>query len=644
MPRGPSTRRSFSAIVAVVLTTSLASGCSLFESEPDPADTARALASGLAKADLTGVTLTGTTAAQATTFVTEAYEDLGDLRPAVAVTQVLRDDEGTSATATLRTTWDVSPTDPDWTYDTQVSLTLVEDAWRVRWTPTIVAPELAADEALDLVRTWPQRADIVDRDGTKLMTEREVANVGIDKTKVSGEAARRSARALAEIVGIDGRAFADRVAAAGPKAFVGAITLRVGDPLLSDEVDRIDAIDGALRVPAMQVLGPTRTWAAPVLGRVAEATAEQIEKSDGVLEPGDTVGQNGLQLRYDERLRGRPGVAVHAVKRGADGSALDKRELFAEPSEEAEPLTVTLDEEAQTAAEKSLAGQTKRPTALVAVKVSTGEILAAAVGPGAEGAPLALAGKEAPGSTFKIASALALVRQGATAQTDLPCTDTLTVNGRVFGNYSRYPAAQLGDIPLRRAMAYSCNTAFISQHEKVSQDDLVSAAQSLGMGEDLELPFTGFLGSVPPTDDVVEHAASFIGQGRIEASPLTMALVMASVMKGETVRPRLVVTDESLPAPARPLEADEAEVLRETLRAVVTEGSGRVLQSVGVEYAKTGTAEFGTTNPPRTHAWMVAGRGDIAVAAYNEEGPSGTSHAAPFIVDFLRTYDAADAD
>ncbi|MDV3220994.1 penicillin-binding transpeptidase domain-containing protein [Intrasporangium sp.] len=638
MRRGPSTTRTIAAALGLVLATSLTAGCSLFESDPDPADAARALAAGLAKGSLAGVALAGTTADKATTFVADAYEDMGELRPSVTVQDVVTAEEGTTATATLHTTWDVSESAEDWTYDTEIDLRLVEDAWQVAWSPSLVAPELAADETLDLARKWPRRADIVDRQGRKLMTEREVAYVGIDKTKVSGDAAARSARELAEVVGVDGKNFADRVAAAGPKAFVDAITLRVSDPALTDNIDRIDAIEGALRVPAMQVLGPSRTWAAPILGRVADATAEQIEKSEGALEPGDTVGQNGLQLRYDERLRGRAGLAVHAVKHGADGSVLDKRELFAEPSEEAEPLTVTLDEDAQTAAEEALADQTKHPTALVVVKVSTGEVLAAAVGPGTEGAPLALAGKEAPGSTFKIASTLALVRGGATAQTEVPCTDTLTVNGRVFGNYSKYPSSELGDITLEKALAHSCNTAFISQHEKVSQDDLIRAAESLGMGEDLELPFTGFLGSVPPTDDVVEHAASFIGQGRVEASPLTMAVVVASVMKGETVRPRLVDTDESLPAPATPLQADEAEVLRTAMRAVVTEGSGKVLQSVGVEYAKTGTAEFGTTNPPKTHAWMVAGRGDLAIAAYNEEGPSGTTHAAPFIIDFLEAY------
>ncbi len=222
------------------------------------------------------------------------------------------------------------------------------------------------------------------------------------------------------------------------------MTLRQTDPVLERNGAAIAKVKGALTVPTMQVLGPSRTWAAPILGTVGEASAEQIKASKGTLEAGDSVGQTGLQYRYDAQLRGTPGLAVHAVKRGADGSILDKRELFAEPSTDGKPLTITLDQKAQTAAEAALAQQTAHPTALVAVRVSTGEILAAAVGPAANGSTLALAGKEAPGSTFKIVSSLANVRKGATADTPLPCTPTLTVNGRQFSNYTTYPAAHLG--------------------------------------------------------------------------------------------------------------------------------------------------------------------------------------------------------
>lgn len=629
--------------LVLVSLTSLAvgassAGCSMFSSPPEPGDTARALASGLSTGNLGGVAFGNTTPAKATAFVANAYKGVGSLRPTVSVSKVSHSDGSDRATATLATRWDVSASPTDWTYRTEVGLKLVDDQWKVTWSPDVVAPQLAADETLDLTRRFPRRADILDAAGGKIMTEREVATVGIDKTKVSGAEAAASAKALAALLGIDPARFASKVSSAGAKAFVAGLTLRATDPVLIRNGPAIAKVKGAISVPSMQVLGPSRTWAAPILGSVGEATAEQIAKSKGTLKAGDTVGMSGLQYRYDTQLRGTPGLAVLAVKRGADGSVLDKRELFAEVSKEGQPLKLSLDQNAQNAAEAALAGQTAHPTALVAVRVSTGEVLAAAVGPGAAGAPLALAGKEAPGSTFKIASSLALVRKGATAATPLPCTDSLTVDGRQFGNYTDYPKDKLGDIAMQTALAYSCNTAFISQHTKVSQDDLIQAASSLGMGEKLDLPFTGFLGSVPPTDNTVEHAASFIGQGRVEASPLTMALVVASVMKGQTVRPVLVEGAPALPQPAKPLDPAEAAVLRQEMGAVVKEGSGKVLAPLGVQFAKTGTAEFGTKNPPDTHAWMVAGRGDIAIAAYNEVGENGVTGAAPFIISFLKAY------
>ncbi len=650
-------RRALAAALAATVVGGLGAGCSMFEQPPAPDDTARALAAGLAKADVTGVALKGTSAQKVNAFLATAFKGMDGRRPTVSLQKVSHAEGSSKATATLASTWDVSSgassgtpsatssatapassaTSPvKWSYTTQVDLSLVDDAWQVTWSPRVVAPDLRSDESLTLARTWPRRADILDRNGAKLMTEREVAVVGIDKTKAPGSAATASARRLAALVGVDPDRYAKKVSQAGAKAFVEAITFRADDPQLTRNSAAIDKVTGATTVPALTVLGPSRSFAAPILGSVGEVSAEDVKDSGGVLEAGDTIGKNGLEYRYDDQLRGTPGLAVQAVRRGADGSVIDKREVFAEQSKDGTPLTLTIDQKLQTAAEAALAKQTQRPTALVAVRVSTGEVLAAAVGPGANGATLALAGKNPPGSTFKIISSLALVRKGATADTKLPCTDSLTVDGRRFGNYTTYPKNHLGDIPMQTALAFSCNTAFISQHDKVSQDDLISAAQSLGMGEKLDLPFTGFLGSVPGTDNTVEHAASFIGQGRVEASPLTMALVVASVVKGQTVRPVLVKGSPALPAPATPLKPEEAQVLRQEMRAVVQEGSGTVLKPLGVEYAKTGTAEFGTKNPPDTHTWMVAGRGDIAIAAYNELGDNGVTGSAPFIVDFLK--------
>lgn len=51
--------------------------------------------------------------------------------------------------------------------------------------------------------------------------------------------------------------------------------------------------------------------------------------------------------------------------------------------------------------------------------------------------------------------------------------------------------------------------------------------------------------------------------------------------------------------------------------------------------AKTGTAEYGTANPPQTHAWMVGFQGGIAFAAFVHDGPTGAGAAGPIVAKFL---------
>ena len=53
-------------------------------------------------------------------------------------------------------------------------------------------------------------------------------------------------------------------------------------------------------------------------------------------------------------------------------------------------------------------------------------------------------------------------------------------------------------------------------------------------------------------------------------------------------------------------------------------------------HAKTGTAEYGTQNPPRTHAWMIGFRGDVAFAVVIEDGGGGGRDAGPVALQFLR--------
>jgi cell division protein FtsI/penicillin-binding protein 2 len=603
---------------------------------------AEALAAALASGDFADVPLDGGTAAEAAAARTAAYEGLDPWVPAVeAGTVVAAEDDEAAASVELTYTWDVDSSASDWTYTTHARLVRVEDEWRARWTPLLLAPDLAAGETLQVRRVQAERADVLGAGDAVLVESRPVFRVGLDKTRVAPEQADAAARVLATAVGIDAEAFAAQVAAAGEKAFVEAIVVREGDPAY--DVPALASLAGVNAVPTALPLAPTRAFARPVLGTVGPATAEIVEESDGAVVGGDLTGLGGLQKQFDEQLRGLPGLTVVATTGDAQ-----ERELFHVEPQVGAPLRTTLDPAVQQAAEDVVAGVVDSASAVVAIRPSTGDVLAAASGPGGGGMSTATLGLYAPGSTFKVATSLALLRAGLTPDSVVTCPATATVDGREFQNYPGYPADALGDIPLRTAVAESCNTAFLTAASTAPQESLAAAAEALGLVEGADLGFAGALGSVPAEATGTDHAASMIGQARVQATPLGMATVAASVVAGARVSPRLVV-DEAVgtpaPAPGQPLTPAEAEALRTMMRAVVTEGGGDFLQDVpGPEViAKSGTAQYGSGAELANHAWMIAAQGDLAVAVFVETGDFGSTTSGPLLEAFLRAVAAPAA-
>lgn len=614
---------------AVVLAL-LLGGCGLFEQD-DPRDDAEAFAAAVTSGELSSVPLTGPAAEGAQEWWTATREDMGESRHEVTVGSVGEPSDD-RVTATLRHRWTLEGEErPGWTYDTEVDLVRREETWAVDLDPSALVPGLEEGERLRLSSTAPERGDIVGAGDEPLVTERPVVRFGIDKTRVPAGRAAASARRLAALLDVDAGSFAERVDAAGDRAFVEAVVLRKED-VTAQVGGGYDAILGAAGIADEMPLAPTRDFARPILGIVGPVTAEMVEESDGEYSAGDVAGLSGLQQRYDDRLRGRPGTVVTAA-----GEDDDERVLHEAGPEDGEALRLTLDVDLQMAAEAALA-QVGPASALVAVRPSTGELLAAASGPGSDGYSTATVGQYAPGSTFKVVSSLALLRAGMSPGDTVSCPRSVVVDGKRFENYSDYPQSSLGRISLTEAVAQSCNTAFVSQAERVSADDLAQAAEALGVGTDHDVGFPSFFGEVPTDTSETEHAAALIGQGRVLASPMAMAAVAGSVTAGRTVVPHLVVGEEAEPDPAASLTGQEARRLRALMGAVVERGSGAGLADVpGPDViAKTGTAEFGDEVPPRTHAWMIASRGDLAIAAFVEVGESGSRTAGPLLEELLR--------
>jgi cell division protein FtsI/penicillin-binding protein 2 len=236
-----------------------------------------------------------------------------------------------------------------------------------------------------------------------------------------------------------------------------------------------------------------------------------------------------------------------------------------------------------------------------------------------------------------VVSTAALLRSGLRTNVIVPCPATVTIQGRSFRNFEGSAA---GAVPFSQDFAQSCNTAFISLAGRLSPTALARAGRDYGLGRKLDgLPLPAPAAQVPPGRSPVERGAAMIGQHEILASPMSMAGVSATVAAGRWHAPRLLASDPRRAGPRLPRR--ERRTLARLMRSVVTSGTGTALAGIpGGPAGKSGTAEYGSGNPPPTHAWFIAFRRGIAVAVLVENGRAGGAVAAPLAAAFFRTLDS----
>ena len=368
--RGWGLKVGIAVVVAALLGVGVWGGLSWWPDRQVKAARAAAelVATGLAKGDYAPGSIVDDSGT--TPDLAPVVKGMGKATHTVTVASMTEPEDGL-AVATLKHSWTLPGSQTPWTYDTSLKVRKGDERWRGEWDAAVVAPGLVVDEVLSIKRQQPVRAPVLGAGGTPIVEPRDVYRVGIDKTKASGAVAAASARALATAMDINADNFVSAVEKAGPRAFVEAITVRVG----SDQADAAFDVDepGVFLVPEKRMLAPTSSFARPILGVVGDATAEIVEKSEGKVVAGDTVGIGGVQAALNDQLAGEPSYAV--VTKGGE----EERTLFNTESTPGTPVTLTLDIATQEKAEAVLADVTPA-SAIVAIQPSTGHILAAASG------------------------------------------------------------------------------------------------------------------------------------------------------------------------------------------------------------------------------------------------------------------------
>lgn len=347
-------------------------------------------------------------------------------------------------------------------------------------------------------------------------------------------------------------------------------------------------------------------------------------------------GTFGLEARYDKQLRGGEGAATSEVVIADRQSGQAETSLTKSSAKPGTPVKTTIDPKVQGAAAKAMEGL-KVNAALIALEPSTGNILAVSNRP-AGGLNRALAGQYPPGSTFKVVTAAAMLKAGVKPSDVMECPKFARVDGQRFENQKQFtlPAGST----FKDSFAKSCNTMFVENRAKAGGSALHDAAAAFGIGGVWDVGDSTYDGSVPVSTSDNDLAASTIGQARVQASPLVMASIAATVKEGTFKQPVLVpdAVKKKHEATAR-LDPSVTGDLRDMMRATVTYGAGSALTGIpGQPHAKTGTAEFGEEKPPRTHAWMIGYQGDsdLAWCVMLEDGGSGGADAGPVAARFLK--------
>jgi penicillin-binding protein 2 len=435
---------------------------------------------------------------------------------------------------------------------------------------------------------------------------------------------------------------------------------------------------------------PYGTMAAHVLGFIGE-TSEKDLGARKDLKQGDLIGKRGVELMYDQYLRGKDGERYWEYD--SHGRRLAEYRPARKNPVAGDNIYLTIDFDLQRRAEQYFA-ENEFVGSAVALDPRNGEVLAMVSSPTFNpniyskrftpevwktivSNPFkielnrAIQGLYSPGSVFKTVMAAAGLEEGAIDRgTTFDCGGSGVFFGRRFRCVQRNGH---GTVDVERALKVSCDIFFYNTAARLGVDKIAEHARALGFGTITQIDLDGEkAGIVPSTEWAAqkqhrkwypsETISVGIGQGPLVVTPLQVAVMMAAIANGGTIyRPHVLrmvehadndgkVTRLKVPAQAlrhETLSKDALEHVQAGLWKVVNEegGTGRNARVDGLDIAgKTGTVQviaqhgwFSTAGMPfmsRDHAWFASyapqGNPRIVVVVFVEHaGAHGGTGAAP---------------
>jgi len=526
---------------------------------------------------------------------------------------------GQTAQASFQATVDLGEGGHQWTYRGHFALQSANGGWKVRWAPSVVAPDLGTGDRLAVVTTYGPRGQVLDSSGRSLLTASTAYVLGVTPDRLTDPV--RTASQLASATGLDPAAVQGEIQAAPPRRFLELLTLDQSSySKLRAELRRVPGL--TTRKVNERLFGSA---VSEIVGQVGTENSAALRAEGAAYQPGATIGESGIEQVYQDSLTGTPSTDVLVVN--AQGQTVATLQHWAGAT--GAPVTTTIDGTVQRAATKALNSLSSQSGEIVVVRASTGHILA--VADHGQSLPVggALNSKLQPGMAFTIISAAALLDNGFSASKRVPCEGSTIVGGQTFTTAKASGATQ----PFASDFANGCGTAFANLSTLLSSSELTATERSFGIGTSWELPVQAFSGSADTATDNAGLAADAIGEGGVRVSPLGMALAAAEVDSGTGHAPALIASDP--PATWRsPLSDSALSELRSLMRAAVSDGAARAANVSGTPvYGQAGLTKTGTHS---WLSWFVGYRGDMAFSVL-ETGSSARQAAASLAGAFLNT-------
>jgi cell division protein FtsI/penicillin-binding protein 2 len=534
---------------------------------------------------------------------------------------------GGTATASFTASVDLGQDGAPWQYTGNFTLQRVGPSWKIVWSPSVINPGLGPGLHLAVISTTQPRMPILDAEGRPLQVKSTAYVVGVVPGKL--KSATATADALFRVAGIEPTEMLGWIRAAPGGRFLELVTYKPSAyHRLAHKLSKVPGV-----IVHKRRVRLFNSIAKAVVGSVGAEASQALRNAGIAYRPGATVGLSGLQLRYQAYLTGTPKTeVVAATVRGRT-----VRVLKTWSGHPPAAVHTTIDGGIQQAATQAV---TTAPgsAAIVAMQTSSGRILAVADHK-APGMPAIdpLAGQYPPGAAFTIVSTEALLANGVTVNTPIPCVPVNPVGGHNFRNVPAKTKADQG-ATLGGDFAQSCATAFAGLSQRLNAAELDKAAAGFGFGRGWQLPLKAFSGTVGTANGVVQLAAATIGQGNVKVSPLTMADVAAQVATGTWHEPALVTRPpDAQQSRQTPFAEGTLASLRNLMRDAVRSGAARRANVSGpLVYGQVGTALLTSGKHHKWATWFVGYRGDVAFAAV-EFTASPRASAAPLAASFLRS-------